>query len=163
VEDVVRRAQTGDALAMHELMRDLMPYVTRICGAIALDAGEDAVQETFVAVLRHLRSLREPAALRGWVRRIAVHEAVKTARRRAWPTAPAELPDTPEPAPDVATALDVQAAMGRLSPEQRAVLVLRDVDGMSEEDAAEILRLPVGTVKSRLHRARAAFRERWSA
>jgi RNA polymerase sigma factor (sigma-70 family) len=163
VEAVVRRAQRGDALAMHELMRELVPYVTRICRGIALQAGDDAVQETFVAVLRHLRSLREPAAVKGWVRRIAVHEAVKTARRQAWPTPPDELPETPEPTPDVETALDVRVALTRLSPEQRAVLVLRDVDGMSEENAAEILRLPVGTVKSRLHRARAAFRARWSA
>jgi RNA polymerase sigma factor (sigma-70 family) len=124
---------------------------------------DDAVQETFVAVLRHLRSLREPAAMKGWVRRIAVHEAVKAARRRAWPTPPDELPETPEPTPDVDTALDVQSTLTRLSPEQRAVLVLRDVDGLSEEEAAEVLRLPVGTVKSRLHRARAAFRQRWSA
>jgi RNA polymerase sigma factor (sigma-70 family) len=160
---MVRRAQRGDALAMHELMQEFVPYVTRICRGIALEAGDDAVQETFVAVLRHLRSLREPAAVKAWVRRIAVHEAVKAARRQAWPTPPDELPETPEPALDVDIALDVQATLTRLSPEQRAVLLLRDVDGMSEQDAAEVLRLPVGTVKSRLHRARAAFRERWSA
>jgi RNA polymerase sigma factor (sigma-70 family) len=160
---MVRRAQKGDALAMHDLIRELVPYVTRICRGIALDAGDDAVQETFVAVLRNLRSLREPGAVKGWVRRIAVHEAVKAARRQAWPTAPDELPEAAQPAPDVDTALDVQETLRRVPPEQRAVLVLRDLDGMSEEDAADLLELPVGTVKSRLHRARDAFRKRWPA
>src|SRR5688500_7896383 len=81
VHDVVRAAQRGDPAAMDELVRALVPYVGRVCGAIALDRGDDAVQETFIAVLRGLRGLREPAALHGWVRRIAVREAVRQATR----------------------------------------------------------------------------------
>lgn len=159
---LVRAAQRGDAAAMDDLMRTLAPYVTRVCGAIALERGDDAVQETFVAVLRNLRTLREPAALHGWVRRIAVREAVRAAGPgRAVATAPGDLVEraSPEPLPDLEGALDVRAALAALPVRHRAVLVLRDVDGLSEAEVAELLDVPQGTVKSRLHRARAAARE----
>ena len=53
--------------------------------------------------------------------------------------------------------------LATMAPDQRAILVLRDLEGMSEEEASAILHAPVGTVKSRLHRARRGFRERWTA
>jgi len=147
---------------MDALVRALMPYVGRVCGAIALDRGDDAMQETFVAVLRNIRSLREPAALHGWVRRIAVREAIRAARGgRDVPVDPDRLVG-PSVAPvDVATAVDVRATLLDLVPEQRAVLVLRDLDGMSEAEVAAILDIPEGTVKSRLHRGRSDFARRW--
>ena len=158
VHEVVRAAQRGDPAAMDALVRELAPYVRRVCGAIALDAGDDAVQETFIAVLRGLRGLREPAALHGWVRRIAVRESVRVSRRvdtssYDW----SEL--VAAPAPDLDAVVDVRAALEDLTPEHRAVLVLRDLDGLSEAEVAAMLDVPEGTVKSRLHRARAALRE----
>jgi RNA polymerase sigma-70 factor (ECF subfamily) len=158
VHEVVRAAQRGEPAAMDELVRALAPYVGRVCGAIALDRGDDAVQETFIAVLRGLRGLREPAALHGWVRRIAVREAVRQATRDGRIVTGADL-DAAAPVPDLDAALDVRAALAALRPEHRAVLVLRDLDGLSEADVAELLSVPEGTVKSRLHRARAAARE----
>lgn len=144
---------------MDELVRVLLPYVGRVCGAVALDRGDDAVQETFVAVLRNLRSLREPAALHGWVRRIAVREAVRVARRDPRVIdAPTAL-ERAAPVPDLDAGLDVRHALAALSPEHRAVLVLRDLDGLSETDVADLLAVPAGTVKSRLHRARALVRK----
>ena len=113
-------------------------------------------------MLRNLRSLREPAALHGWVRRIAVREAVRAARGgREDPVDPTTLMGAPVGVVDVATVVDVRATLARLAPEQRAVLVLRDVDGLSELEAARVLGVPEGTVKSRLHRARSAFARRW--
>jgi RNA polymerase sigma-70 factor (ECF subfamily) len=56
----------------------------------------------------------------------------------------------------------VRNVLADLAPEHRAVLVLRDLDGLSEAEVAELLDVPEGTVKSRLHRARAAFTRRWS-
>jgi RNA polymerase sigma factor (sigma-70 family) len=160
VHDLVRAAQGGDPSAMDELLRALAPYVGRICGAIALDRGDDAVQETFIAVLRSLRSLREPDALYGWVRRIAVREAVRAAQPgRAVAVAPDDLRDVPASLPDLAAVLDVRAALAELPPLHRAVLVLRDLDGLAEAEVARLLDVPEGTVKSRLHRARAAARE----
>ena len=157
--DRVRAAQRGDTLAMSELLDDLAGYVGRLCAPIALDDGPDAAQETLVQVFRDLRSLRGPAALRSWVRRIALREAVRHAeRRRREP--PVEVPELPVSSdPDLAR--DVRGVLARLSAEQRAVLVLRDLEGYSEREAAEELAVARGTVKSRLHRARAAFLERW--
>jgi RNA polymerase sigma factor (sigma-70 family) len=154
----VRAAQRGDPMALDELVRALTPYVGRICGAVALDRGDDAMQETFIAVLQNIGSLREPAALHGWVRRIAVRESVRQARAGE---VAAEARDQPAPEIDVANAVDVRAVLADLTPEHRAVLVLRDVDGLAEADVALLLRIPEGTVKSRLHRARTEFARRW--
>lgn len=57
--------------------------------------------------------------------------------------------------------MDITDALERIPPEQRAVLVLRQIEGLSEREVAQALNLPIGTVKSRLHRARASFRGEW--
>ena len=158
----VRAAQRGDAMAMAALVDELMPYVGRICGGIALEHGEDAAQNALIAVLRNLRRLEEPRALRGWVRTIATREAVRVAAR-ARVELPVEEPAMPiTGAGDPTLGLEIRDQLERLDPEQRAVLVLRDLEGMSEQEVAELLRLPEGTVKSRLHRARARFRKGWT-
>jgi DNA-directed RNA polymerase specialized sigma24 family protein len=82
--------------------------------------------------------------------------------RRAGASPPVADLDGPS-AGDVETAIDVRAVLATMAPDQRAILVLRDLEGMSEEEASAILHAPVGTAKSRLHRARRAFRERWTA
>jgi RNA polymerase sigma factor (sigma-70 family) len=160
LQELVRAAQRGDPLAMAALLRALAPYVGRICGAIALADGDDAMQETMVQVLRHLRSLREPAALQGWVRRIAVREALKLARAR---TRQVPVDQVAEQAVDDQPGLRLELVdtLRQLSPDQRAVLVLRDLEGFTEAETAGLLSIEVGTVKSRLHRARRAFRDRW--
>ena len=160
---LVRAAQGGDTLAMHELLDRLAPYVARICGPIALASAPDAAQETLIQVFKQLRRLREPATLYAWVRTIAVREAIRAARtdRRALPIAPPDLAELPAP-DDPQLVADVRDALTKLRPEQRAVLVLRDLEGMDERTAAAMLRVPTGTVKSRLHRARESFREAWN-
>ena len=161
--ELVRAARRGDAAAMDALVRELMPYVGRVCGAIALDRGDDAMQETFVAVLRNLHGLREPAAVHGWVRRIAVREAIRVARAaRTEVLDPGALDRGAAPVVDLDAVVDVRSALAGLSPEHRAVLVLREVDGLSEAEVAGLLGVAEGTVKSRLHRARAAFARRWA-
>ena len=162
-EVLVRAAQTGDTIAMSRLMDQLAPWVGRICGPIALDAGADAAQEALIQVFRDLGALREPAALRGWVRRIAVREAIRHAQRsRRDGFAVADAIDVPA-ADDPALRADVRGVLESLAPEQRAILVMRDVEGLSEKEAAAQLGVAQGTVKSRLHRARATFWERWKA
>ena len=156
----VRAAQRGDTMAMNALVDELMPYVGRICRGIALDRGEDAAQEALVAILRNIRQLKEPEALRSWARRIAVREAVRAARdARAAPAAqpPEELAAPGQPSLGV----EIRDQLDRLAPEQRAVLVLRDVEGLSEREAAALLQVAPGTVKSRLHRARGRFKREW--
>jgi len=165
MEELVRRAQQGDAVAVEALLRELSPYVGRICGAIALDAADDAMQEALVAIFKHIGSLREPAALMGWVRRIAVREAVRMAQGgRAIPVDPDYLHAASAlSVPDSATEVEVREVLAALAPAQRAVLTLRHFEGLDEEEMVGVLDVAAGTVKSRLHRARAAFRERWTA
>lgn len=163
-DTIVRQAQRGDAWALDAVVRAIEPYLGRICGAIALEAGDDALQEALVQVITKLGSLREPAALWGWARRIAVREAVRTARDgRVVPVEPNLLAAHLPAVGDGTAAVDIRSVLAELSPEQRAVLILRDFDGVGEQEMAEILGAAVGTVKSRLSRARAEFRTRWTA
>lgn len=157
--ECVRAAQRGDGLAMAELLDTLAPAIGRWCGPIALQDAPDAAQEALIAVFRGLKGLRDPAALHGWARSIAVREAVRVAQRAARER-PAELADVPAP-DDPMLAVDIRDVLDRLAPEHRAVLMLRDLEGLDERTAGELLDVPVGTVKSRLSRARASFRKGW--
>jgi RNA polymerase sigma factor (sigma-70 family) len=164
--DQIRAAQRGDLIALNALLDELVPWVGRLCGSIALDAGADAAQETLIQVMRDLKSLREPEALRGWVRRIATREAIRHAQRaRREPLFDPQEENIPDREPtsrlDPLLARDVMRVLGELSEDQRAILVLRDLEGLSEAEAAELLDVAKGTIKSRLHRAREAFRSRW--
>jgi RNA polymerase sigma factor (sigma-70 family) len=145
---------------MDALLTELSPWVGRLCASIALDRGEDAMQETLIVVLRNLPTLREPAALRSWVRRIAVRQALRLVRDpRA--ISVAEVPEAELPT-DLDTSIDVRETLAKLSPPQRAVLVLRHLEDLSEQETAEVLGVPEGTVKSGLHRARQRFQQLWS-
>lgn len=157
---LIRAAQRGDRIAVADLMDALAPYVGRVCGPIALQDGTDAAQEALIAILKNLGGLREPAAIYGWARVIAVREAVRVARQAAR-TVPAELADVPSPG-DPQLAADVRDVLARLTPEHRAVLVLRDVEGLDEQATGALLDVPAGTVRSRLFRARRSFRKAWS-
>ncbi|GAA3058036.1 sigma-70 family RNA polymerase sigma factor [Kitasatospora albolonga] len=157
--ELVRAAQRGDQLAVSELLELVAPYVRRLCGPIALDDGPDATQEALIAVFRKLRQLKEPAALFGWVRAIAVREAVRHVRRTAR-CVPADLSELPRPG-DPQLATDIEDVLARLTPEHRAVLVLRDLEGLDERSTADLLGVAAGTVKSRLSRARISFRRAW--
>jgi RNA polymerase sigma-70 factor (ECF subfamily) len=159
--ELVRRARGGDTLAMAQLLDRLEPYVARICGPIALSSGPDAAQETLIAVFRGLRGLSRPEALHAWVRAIAGREAGRVARRDQ-KGVPADLTELPARG-DPQLAVDVRDVLRRLSAKQRAILVLRDIEGLDEKAVASILDVPMGTVKSRLARARASFRKAWSS
>lgn len=157
--DLVRAAQGGDSMAMAELLDVLTPYVGRLCGPVALDDGADAAQEALIKIFTGIGQLREPAALFGWVRVIAIREAVRVASK-AHRAAPAELQDAPARG-DPQLATDVRDVLRRLSPDHRAVLVLRDLEGLSEQAVSDLLAISAGTAKSRLHRARRRFRQEW--
>jgi RNA polymerase sigma-70 factor (ECF subfamily) len=156
---LVRQAQRGNALAMDELIRHLTPYVARLCGPIAMQDAADAAQESFIAILRNLHHLNEPAAIFAWVRAICAREAARVAKRSRR-TIAAELTEVPVRGdPQVRT--DIADVLSRLTPEHRAVLVLRVIEGLDERSVAQILNLPLGTVRSRLFRARLAFHRAW--
>ncbi len=157
---IVLRAQNGDVLAMDELLDLLAPYVSRLCGSIAMQDGPDATQEAMIAIFRRIRQLKEPSALFGWVRAIATREAVRVAARNNR-ISQAELAEIPQPG-SAELIVDINDVLRRLSPEHRAVLVLRDIEGLDEQSVSHLLEVPVGTVRSRLFRARRIFRRAWT-
>jgi RNA polymerase sigma factor (sigma-70 family) len=159
--ELVRRAQQGDAIAMDQVLAEISPYVGRLCGSIAVQDGPDAAQEALIAVFRALPQLTEPAALFGWVRSIAVREAVRVATRSGRQRT-AELGEVPG-RDDPELAADVRDVLSRLSPQHRAVLVLRDLEGLDQAAVAAILSVPPPTVRTRLFRARRIFRREWEA
>ncbi|MCT2589300.1 sigma-70 family RNA polymerase sigma factor [Streptomyces sp. N2-109] len=158
---LVEAAQSGDALALNDLLNLLTPYVTRLCRPIALTHGPDAVQESLIAVFQGLPRLKDPTALYGWVRVITVREAVRVARRAQRETPVSEFDDVAG-WQGTELAADVHDVLRRMSSEHRAVLVLRELEGLDERSASEVLNISCGTVKSRLHRARNSFRKAWT-
>lgn len=162
---LVLAARAGDALALDRLITLLLPYVTRLCRPIALADAPDAAQDALIAVLRGLPGLHDPRALYGWVRTVTVREALRTARRARRHTPLADPPDAADPVDprDPELPGDLRDCLRRLAPEQRAVLVLRELEGLDERACAELLGISRGTVKSRLHRAKHNFRLAWTS
>ena len=132
------------------------------------DDAQDLVQEVLLRVRRGLETYR-PGSLEGWLSRITTNTFLDEARRRQ--RRPAErLPEEPDrvvppsPGADVALASevlpdDVQDALRRLPDEYRAAVVLCDVVGLSYDEIGDSLGVPVGTVRSRIHRGRALLRK----
>ncbi len=168
-EDLVTAARGGDRAAVEELLARYEPNIyrfgLRMCGNE--DAAREVLQETLLAAFRYLPGFRGDAALSTWLYQIARSFCIKQ-RRGHHPTrsidedGAAELVD-PAPQPDArAHAREIGEALSRaiaaLPPEQREVLILRDVEGLSAEQAADVVGIEVGALKSRLHRARMALR-----
>jgi RNA polymerase sigma-70 factor (ECF subfamily) len=132
------------------------------------DDAQDLVQEVLLRVRRGLESYR-PGSMEGWLSRIATNAFLDEARRRR--RRPVELlPEEPDrvmpPTVGADTSFeaevlseDIQAALRRLPPEYRSAVVLSDVVGLSYQEISDALQVPVGTVRSRLHRGRAILRE----
>jgi RNA polymerase sigma factor (sigma-70 family) len=158
----VSAAQRGDALALDRLLDELAPYVRRLCGRIAPAAADDATQEALLEIFRGLPSLRAPEAIMTWVRSVTVRTAIRLARQHDLEVA-AEGTLTARYASSLEGLVDIDDALARLPVSQRVVLVLRSREGLSEQEIAATLGIPAGTVKSRLHRARAAFRKVWES
>ncbi|MBA2299476.1 MAG: sigma-70 family RNA polymerase sigma factor [Chloroflexi bacterium] len=144
-----------------------MNAVYRLSFAILADEADarDAAQDTFVTAWRQIGKLRDPERFDAWLQRVAVNAARMThraRRRRGVREIPASrvtgvdgLPATASPADADAATLDL--AMRRLPVEQRTILVLHHLEGHPVAVLAEILEIPLGTVKSRLHAARQAL------
>lgn len=169
--ELLRRAQTGDRGAFGQFVvatQDrLYTVLVRLVGD--RDEARELAQEAYLRALSHLDSFRHSAAPYTWLYRIAVNLAVarlrKVRRQRTFTLADAGLDrvsatDRPDEAMEKRERdRHVVAALGRLDAEFRAILVMRDVDGLDYKDISDVLELPLGTVKSRIFRARLALRE----
>ncbi len=151
----------GDPDAFGELVRrhrDVLWAVALRTTGNPSDA-EDALQEALISALRSIERFERRSAVRTWLYRIVVNASLDRLRRNAArPSSSIEGHDPADPADDaarLADRMDVMAALQQLSPGQRAAVVLVHVEGMSVVEAAEVLDLPEGTVKSRCSRGRA--------
>jgi RNA polymerase sigma-70 factor (ECF subfamily) len=155
---LVLRAQAGDRAALEALLAHadalLRPFATHMLRDA--DAADDVLQDVLLRVYRKLGTLREPRAFAAWARRIAAREIFRALRaRRAHDRTHDELP------PDLAAEADAPAApdgllqrlpelLRHVSPASRAVLALHYLDGLTLDETAAVLELPMGTAKSRL-------------
>jgi len=169
-QDLVVRAQRGDREAYETLARSAAPrlYLTAHRIVRDTDRADEAVQQTLVAIWRELRSLRDPARFDAWTYRLVVRFCLLESRR-AQRTGVREirLDEMIPSATDAFGASDLRdqldRALGELSPDHRAVVVLHHYAGLSLAEIAEILAVPYGTVGSRLHHATRSLRSALAA
>ena len=163
--DLVEQAQRGDQEAFAILARTRGDVLYGIARRVLRDVGlaEDAVQQALVIAWRELPRLRDPERFDAWLKRVLVHACYDEARRkRAWITSIRTLPvDGPAAPDDLASLADrdeVERGFRRLPPEQRAILVLHHYLGLGLNEIGDVLDVPAGTARSRLHYAHRAMR-----
>ena len=159
-ETLVGKVKGGDRDAFSMLVtrheRRLYNLAYRMLGRP--EDARDAVQDAFLSCYRRIDTFRGDATFSTWVHRITVNACYDLLRKRVpEPVDPLALPETPggDPADAASAGADVHRALQAIPEEFRAALVLHDLLDVSVEDVAAALEIPVGTVKSRLHRARA--------
>ena len=165
--ELIKQAQQGDRWAFGELVRHhregTINVVYRMCGDVAL--AEEAAQEAFIRAWTHLPSYKPRSPFRNWVYRIATNVALDTLRSQK-ETVDVESVDVEDSGqrPDELTETRergdrVRQAVLELPPASRAVIVLREYEGLSYAEIADTLSIPVGTVMSRLNYARTLLRQ----
>jgi RNA polymerase sigma-70 factor (ECF subfamily) len=169
---LVERSQRGDRLAFEELVRRHADRLYAVVLRFVADAeeAEEVTQETFLRAWRSIDRFEHRSQFFTWLYRIGINEAKRRAERRPPPGRIASIEDSPiEEAPDWSEAPEFRAEQGQLRrvlehairalpTKYRAPLILRDVEGLSTEEAAEVMELGEAAFKSRLHRARLAVR-----
>jgi RNA polymerase sigma-70 factor (ECF subfamily) len=154
--ETVRRARAGDPVAFEELVRAHQADVYRLALHLVRDrqTAEDVTQEAFLHAYRSLRRFRGQSRFSTWLYRITRNCAVDAIRRRERQRRLAErvTDDRQEPDPSLRAALS--SAVEGLPPELREGFVLIEVFGLSYREAAQVLGVFPGTLKSRMHRAR---------
>ncbi len=163
---LLRRLRKGDESAYHELVDRFSGPLFRIAYSMVGNSAdaEDVVQETFAAAFSGIERFRGESSLKTWLTQILVRQSARLhrSRGRRW-TLP--IDETQHASGDEAAAadsrMDVIQMLQTLSPEHREVIVLRELQSMSYEEMSEALKIPRGTVESRLHRARTELREKF--
>jgi RNA polymerase sigma-70 factor (ECF subfamily) len=162
--DLVGRAREGDRDAFAALAADSIGRLFNIAQLMLRDRdlADDAVQEALVLAWRDLRGLRDLDGFDAWLHRVLVRCVYREAnreRRLSWRTVQVpEIPSYSDASCDVENRDALDRGFRRLRPEHRAVLVLRHYLGLSDDEAADALGVPAGTIKSRLNRATSALR-----
>lgn len=160
---LLRLHQEGDADAFGEIFRRHRDRMWAVAVGTVRDPelAADAVQDAFLNAFRRAGSFRGDSAVTTWLHRITVNACLDRLRRRR-PTSDIDDHEPVEPRDrhrSVEVRLDVREALARIPEGQRLALVLVDMEGLSVAEAAEILDVAPGTVKSRCSRGRAAMAE----
>jgi RNA polymerase sigma factor (sigma-70 family) len=178
-ERVVSAARDGDAESLAILVSNAHPHVRRFARTLCAtpEDAEDAAQEALIVLYRKIGTLRATGALASWMFRVIRNECMRRARLAlrpdarpdarsdAWPGARLDTAAMPSAEEEVFRRLEgarVAAAIAALPADQRQVLVMRDVQGLSGRMVADRLGLSTPAMKSRLHRARAAVHRQLS-
>jgi len=163
--DLVEQAQAGDQSAFMDLVRSRGDQLFAIAQRILrdVDRAEDALQDTLVIAWRDLPSLRDPDRFDAWVHRVLTNVCIAQAtreRRRAanLRVLPLEGPAGSDDLVGVVDRDQLDRGFRRLTPEERAILVLHHYVGYAPSEIAELLGSPPGTIRSRLHHAHRAMR-----
>jgi len=152
---LVAGARRGDPRAVEELARTTAPEVWRfLAHLVGIDAADDLTQETYLRAFGALRRFRGDSTVRTWLlsiaRRVAADELRRRARRPAGDPLPPEAPGDPDPAGEVGA----RDLLRRLTPERREAFVLTQIAGLGYAEVAVLCGCPIGTVRSRVARAR---------
>ncbi len=153
---VIRSAAAGDEAAFTELMRASQPHVWRFVRHLLGDDEQaaDVTQETFIRVHRSLERFRFDARFSTWLFQIARNAAIDEQRRSGRRGRLVAAVSASRPTSDASLGVELTAAMRALPPRLREAFVVVEVFGLRYRDAADVLDVPVGTVKSRVFRAR---------
>ena len=151
------RARGGDLGAFEDLVRAYQADIWRFAYSFTRDRGlaEDVTQEAFLRAFRFLRTFRGDSKFTSWLFRIARNCARDALRARK--TNLAKEPPAPVGSPDPETRAELNAALEAVSEAHREPFLLIEVFGLSYQEAADVLNVRVGTIKSRMHRARRAM------
>jgi len=178
----VARLQANDDAAYDELVRTYSASIFHVAYRMLGDSAEasDSVQEIFLKIFRNIGGFKGEAALKTWIFRIALSEILNRLRwwkrRHRYATvslddqpngngsAPAQSVPSLSPTPEQMLQskeqeIAIQEALARLSKDHRSIIVLRDIEGFAYNEIADVLGVSIGTVKSRLARARADLKK----
>jgi RNA polymerase sigma-70 factor (ECF subfamily) len=169
---LLARCRVGERAAFDVLLDRYRERVLNLAFQLLHDrhAAEDIAQEVFVRAFSQIHNFRGEAALFTWLYQITLNEC-RARQRRLKPMLNFDDCDdnfqtgsTPGPSTPEAGAIEklaLERALNHLSPPLRVALILREMHGLSYEEIARVLKLPVGTVRSRLHKGRKQFQENW--
>lgn len=168
--DRIRRFKAGDAAVFEEIVRAHQGRIATLCRYLLGNAAdaEDATQDVFIKAFKGLPDFRPEASLYTWLYRIAVNTCIDRRRKPYFLSlftsddsddggvgaVPSAAPSPEKLVEARQTSIQIQDALKKLSPKLRAAIVLKEIEGLAYEQIAEVLEISLGTVKSRISRAR---------
>lgn len=170
--ELIERVKSGESQCFSELvLRYERPVFQSVFAFLGnRQEAEDVTQDVFVTAFRKIASFEYRASFLTWLRRIAYNQCIdarrKTKSRRTiavdFDLEPQQVSNSPSPesvAQNNELLRNVRSTIDALAEEQRSIIILRDIDGLDYAEIASLLDIPIGTVRSRLHRARCELRD----